>query len=260
MAFESFLPSDVLKPYIKCYWIFKAEQGVSDQIMFPSGYVEFAINISGGHVTTCFGDRAVTMPGLEVLGHFNIPTKVTAVAGTTVLITRFQPYAVASFFSNHISDFTNESIDLCDVIRQESADFFGALMERKSIAEKINYLESFLIRQLKKGKVDHQKLRLVESICRLDCNAEKPFNIRQIASQYGFSERYIQKLFHDLVGITPKDFFKVQRFNKSLDLIRTSGSSLTSIATQCGYYDQAHFIREFKSYTGLSPSRIALGE
>ena len=54
-----------------------------------------------------------------------------------------------------------------------------------------------------------------------------------------------------------KSFFSVQRFNKSLQLVRSADLSLTNIAYECGYYDQAHFIKEFKSYTGISPSRLA---
>ncbi len=71
-----------------------------------------------------------------------------------------------------------------------------------------------------------------------------------------YSERYIQKLFLDNVGITPKSFSNIHRFNKSLQLIQTADLPLTSIAYDCGYYDQAHFIKEFKKFTGLTPSEV----
>jgi len=60
------------------------------------------------------------------------------------------------------------------------------------------------------------------------------------------------------VGITPQKYFAVRRFNKSLELVRSSEESLTSIAFECGYYDQAHFIKEFKSYTGLTPGEVKM--
>ena len=56
-----------------------------------------------------------------------------------------------------------------------------------------------------------------------------------------------------MVGITPTAFFSVYRFNKSLGLVLSSGHRLTSIAYDCGYYDQAHFIKEFKKFTGITP-------
>jgi AraC-like DNA-binding protein len=79
------------------------------------------------------------------------------------------------------------------------------------------------------------------------------FNSKTLSEEYGFSERYIEKLFVDMVGITPRAFFSVYRFNKSLGLVLSSGRRLTSIAYDCGYYDQAHFIKEFKKFTGITP-------
>ena len=77
----------------------------------------------------------------------------------------------------------------------------------------------------------------------------------RLAAETGFSVRYIQKLFLNYVGISPNSFYSVQRFNKSLELVRSAEMSLTNIAYECGYYDQAHFIREFRSYTGLTPGQ-----
>ena len=56
------------------------------------------------------------------------------------------------------------------------------------------------------------------------------------------------------IGISPAAFTSVIRFNRSLHLVLNTRSSLTSIAYDCGYYDQAHFIREFKRFTGIVPS------
>jgi AraC-like DNA-binding protein len=106
------------------------------------------------------------------------------------------------------------------------------------------------------NRKNHQQLKLVESLCNHISREGETFNLQKLSGHFGFSERYIQKLFLNWVGITPQNFFSVQRFNKSLELIRSSGGTLTSIAQECGYYDQAHFIKEFKSYTGLTPSQI----
>jgi AraC-like DNA-binding protein len=97
----------------------------------------------------------------------------------------------------------------------------------------------------------------MEGLCRAVGRNNESFDLSRLAAEFNLSERYIQKLFLNYVGITPKSFFSVQRFNKSLGLVRKANTSLTNIAYECGYYDQAHFIKEFKSYTGLTPSQLS---
>jgi len=79
-----------------------------------------------------------------------------------------------------------------------------------------------------------------------------------VAARYGISARYMQQLFVQYTGLTPKLYSQINRFQTSLQLIREGNSSLTSIAYECGYADQSHFIREFKSFTGLTPSGYSI--
>jgi len=250
-----FLPSDILKPYIKNYWTCRHPADVLE-VMYPSGCVELCIDISDGGTIRHRGNQAMKVPGLEVLGHWTIPTVAAISKDNTCLITRFHPYASTLFFPHPASDFTNESIDLRDIFNRESADFYDRLMEQRTLEQKVEVLESFLIQRLNKDKKSDRKLELVKHLCGHVYSEGKPFDIQRISAYYGFSERYIQKLFMDWVGITPQRFFAVQRFNKSLELIRSTSAPLTYIAFECGYYDQAHFIKEFKSYTGLTPTQV----
>jgi AraC-like DNA-binding protein len=254
MGLQQFLPSEILRPYIKFHWIYSTDKDTSTDVIYPSGCVELAINISDGQVTTILNDRAIKMPSVEVLGQLTIPGRIIATKGSTLLVTRFYPYAVSLFFPNHVSEFTNDSIDLNEIFKNEATELYHRMMEQRTIDQKINMLEAFLIQKLKKGRSE-EKLRLVEHICNqpFDCDI---LHVEDLASKYGFSERYIQKLFTDFIGISPKSFFNIQRFNRSLELVRSSGSSLTAIAHECGYYDQAHFIKEFKNFTGMTPSQV----
>jgi AraC-like DNA-binding protein len=256
MEFQHFLPSTILQPYVKNYWIFTTDKDISNQVLYPTGFLELAINISGGDVITHVGNRSIKMPDLEVLGQLTMPTKVTATKDTTILITRFYPYASSVFFPDQVSSFTNDSIDLHDILRGEVNEFYDRIMEQRLLEQKISVIEAFLIRRLIKNKKSRHHLKLVECICNHSYQNGESFNIEKLASLYGFSKRHVQRLFLDLVGITPQRFFSVQRFNKGLELIQSSNTSLTSIALECGYYDQAHFIKEFKSYTGLTPSQV----
>ncbi|HEV8512097.1 MAG TPA: AraC family transcriptional regulator [Cyclobacteriaceae bacterium] len=259
MEFENFFPSDILKQYVKHYWVCTCDADVSMEIMYPSGYVELCIDISNGNTVRHLGSQSKKMPVLEVLGHLTKPTRATISKDTTVLVTRFYPYASSLFFPANVSSFMNDSIDLYAILSGESTEFYNRLMEQPSLGQKIKALDAFLIQRLTKGNRKHEQFKLIERLCN-QIDKDESLNIKKLASYFGFSDRYIQKLFLDWVGLTPKSFHNVQRFNKSLELIQSTDSSLTSIAYECGYYDQAHFIKDFKSYTGITPFQARLNE
>ena len=79
-------------------------------------------------------------------------------------------------------------------------------------------------------------------------------SIGLVASQHGISTRYLHKLVYQYTGLSPKSLNKINRFQLSLRLMSKNESSLTSIAYDCGYFDQAHFIHQVPSFTGVTPS------
>lgn len=255
MELQTFAPSDILKPYIKYYWLFTTDQSINDAI-YPSGYLELAINISEGVVVSVVNDRHIGMPPLEVLGQLTAPARIIAGKKTTLLVTRFYPHATSLFFPNRIADFTNDSVDLLDVFKADAVHLHDRMMDQRTLVQKIAVLDAFLVKQLIASKKNRSQVQLLETICRYTGPDGEGPDIEKLAVQHGISARYIQKLFLDYIGITPKRFFNIRRFNKSLQLIRSSHTSLTDIAYECGYYDQAHFIKEFKSFTGVTPSRF----
>lgn len=255
MEFPIILPSEVLRPYIKYYWVCTTDEDVFKESMYPSGHLEFCIDISNGETTRHFGNQSERMPKLEMLGHITLPTFATVARGTTVLVTRFYPHASSLFVPNSAFDFNNKSVDLYDILSHKSSDFYDRLMEQPTLEMKVRILEAFLIRQLMENEKKRGKLKLIDNICRYISSSES-FNSARLSAEFGFSERYIQKAFLEYVGLTPQNYFAVQRFNKGLALIQSTSKPLTSIALECGYYDQAHFIKEFKSYTALTPSQV----
>lgn len=255
MEFPIILPSEILRPYVKYYWVCTTDEDVFKESMYPSGHLEFCIDISEGKTIRHFDNQSERMPKLEVLGHFTVPTFATVARGTTVLVTRFHPHASSLFVRHSAVDFTNKSVDLYDVLSHQSIDFYNQIMEQPTVEMKVRILEAFLIQQLIENGKEHTKLKLIDHVCRYISSTES-FDSDRLSAEFGFSERYIQKSFLEYVGLTPQNYFAVQRFNKSLALVQSSSKPLTSIALECGYYDQAHFIKEFKSYTALTPSQV----
>jgi AraC-like DNA-binding protein len=248
------LPCAILAPYIKNYTVVTIEKQLDNEVFYPSGYVDLVINISGGAAATIINGKRKDTPAIELLGHLTLPTRLTVEKGTSVLIVRIYPHASSLFFSNPLSEFTNYATDMYDVSLYENKELYDRVMEANELTSKIKILENYFLQLLKKNETRLKKISIIKSLSQQFAVNSQTFHLRDIAQNSGLSERYIQKLYLANIGISPVALNSVMRFNKSLQLVLNTQESLTTIAYDCGYYDQAHFIKEFKKFTGIIPS------
>lgn len=81
-------------------------------------------------------------------------------------------------------------------------------------------------------------------------------SIHQLAGRVGYSQKHLIKIFKEHVGLTPKSFLKIIRFQKTIqDIAANKTPDWTRIAYESGYYDQAHFINDFKTFSGFTPNQ-----
>ncbi|SNR32622.1 helix-turn-helix transcriptional regulator [Flavobacterium sp. ov086] len=248
------LPSVILAPYIKNYTIVTIEKNLDNEVFYPSGYVDFIVNISEGAAATIINGNRKDTPSIELLGHLTLPTRLTVAQGTSILIARIYPHASALFFSDPLSEFTNYATDMYDVALGENRELYDRVMETDGLTNKINILETYFLEQLKKNETRLKKVSMVQALNHHISLDHQQLDLPVLAQQSGLSERYIQKLYLSNIGISPAAYTSVLRFNKSLQLVLNTTQSLTEIAYDCGYYDQAHFIKEFRKFTGITPS------
>jgi AraC-like DNA-binding protein len=141
-----------------------------------------------------------------------------------------------------------------DVALAENRELYDRIMETDGLSSKIKILETYFLQQLKKNETRLKKVSMVRTLSQQILFDHQQLDLPALAKHSGLSERYIQKLYLSNIGISPSAFTSVMRFNKSLQLVLNTPQSLTEIAYDCGYYDQAHFIKEFKKFTGITPS------
>lgn len=249
-----FLPSALLAPYIKNYTVVTIGKDIDNEVFYPSGYVDLVLNISAGNAATIINGRKKDTPDIELLGHLTLPTRLTVKEGTTVLIARIYPFAAALFFPYQLSEFTNYATDLYDVRLEESRELYQRVMEADQVARQISVLEDYFLRLLAKNEKQLKKVTLVQQLSRQVLTGLSQPDLSSLSRDTGISGRYIQKLYLSHVGLSPAAFAGIVRFNRGLQQVLHSPASLTAIAYECGYYDQAHFIREFRKFTGITPS------
>jgi AraC-like DNA-binding protein len=255
MEFRQFLPSDILKPYIKCFYIFESEADIEfEDTVFPSGNMEVIFNLGEGTWESSFENKFFRTPQIELWGQITKPLAIRSKGRHTMLGIKFLTHSAAYFFNEEIGVFNNRVSDLCDIIGSPVKILYSELLEITETNRRIALIENFLSKRLTTtGRKSFRIDKVANILTSINKNPTETC-INTIASKHGITPRYLHKLIYQHTGLSPKAFNKINRFQRSLRLIAKNDQPFTSIAYDCGYFDQSHFIRDFKSFTSVTPS------
>jgi AraC-like DNA-binding protein len=258
MEYTELQPADILKPYVKCYFIIEKKQhGEFSDTLYPGGNIEFVFNLGEGSWQSRAAGEAQTDPLVELLSQITRPITISCNRTSYMLGIRFYPHTASKFLNEDLSTLNNQIFDLSLIAGSGISTLHSRLQATPLLSPRIALIEAFLIGRLSQKRKRHDKTELIGRVIR---DMERGFyndNIEAIAGSYNITPRYLQKIFLQQTGITPKVYSRINRFQLSLKHLAKPGNSLTSVAYKCGYADQSHFIRDFKSFTGNTPSAHA---
>jgi AraC-like DNA-binding protein len=165
----------------------------------------------------------------------------------------FHPGGLYRLLGVPMSEMIDDSYDAMDVFGSQMRDVNEQLQEAASFDEINEVITVFLLRQLKRLKKSMPFDAAMLEILRLSGNV----SIEQIASLACLSLRQFERVSKERIGLPPKFFARLVRFSKAYRMRENfSNLSWTSIAHECGYFDQMHFIRDFKEFAGVAPGVI----
>lgn len=255
MEFRHFAPSDHLKPYIKHYYVFVSDSAIEfEDTVFPSGDMEVIFNLGEGTWESFIDNQYYSNPPIELWGQITKPLAIRSKGRHTMLGIRFFTHSAACFLNDEPGVFNDQVIDLRDTIGSSIKTLHAQLLDTTSLHRRIELIEGFLLKRLAGNEKKAVKIDKVVNILTSLKTDSAESNIGDIASSHGITPRYLHKLIYQHTGLSPKSFNKISRFQRSLKLIAKNDQPLTAIAYDCGYADQSHFIRDFKSFTGITPS------
>lgn len=248
-----FAPDYRLRSYIVCYWISPAELGshniiiqqkVNDELIVPDGCIDILFRI----------DRKTKELQMLVVGMMDSPANVfLEYERIQTFGIRFYPGVLYPLVKYPINDFTNKIILLDDVIEDIRVKLGETLMNASTINEMISaankYFSMLVSDTLQNDILNNALLYIYKSKGNLTVN--------EIAKREVISERQIRRIFNNWIGINPKTFCKIIRFQNILKTsMLTKEIDWIKIALECGYYDQTHFINEFKEFCGSTPEKF----
>lgn len=257
MFYKEHKPVKPLGQYVKCYYSLEYEHGseVVDYA-FATGCLEVMFMLDGQPWETKVNEGFRRTSAVEVWGQIVQPLQFRVPGYSKVFGIRFHPAAASVLMREDISLFNNRVLDLTTVIGNPIAGVHAQLQDAASTDRCVQIMDAFLLKNVSVQSKAFDRIDLVQKVMNELSGKDFFDNIENVAERHGITARYLQKIFVQQTGLTPKLYAKINRFQNSLVLLGRQDQSLTSVAYSSGYFDQSHFIREFKSFTGFSPSRF----
>lgn len=179
------------------------------------------------------------------------PITIPSGRDSEMLIIEFNKGKAYPFLDETMHALTNYVVDAELVIKNKILDLREKLREPSSIELKFQILESNLL----KHYIDKlEENPFVEYMVSNIVRCPNQIRLKQLSVKVGYTQKHLIKIFRDHVGVTPKEFLKIIRFQKTITEIEESKNiNWSTLALDCGFYDQSHFIADFKTFSGFTP-------
>ncbi|MCW5909882.1 MAG: AraC family transcriptional regulator [Cyclobacteriaceae bacterium] len=254
MNYQTFLPHPDLAPLVKCYWTLEvpAQPDTPRQRIVPDGCIEMAFILGDDIKRFTSGDDFILQPRAMILGQTIEPFFIQPTGHVNTFAVRFYPYGFANFVSVPIKELANKETPIEVLFEKESANTLEhKIRSAASTSERIALADAFLSDQLKSRVIIDN---IVKSTIDKLFTARGSTSISTILKDDPSKRRQLERKFLKQVGMSPKQLGKVIRLQTALNmLLHQQPESLTQIAYESEYYDQAHFIKDFKEFTGTTP-------
>lgn len=167
------------------------------------------------------------------------------------------PYAIPALFGISAAELSNQMPDLTTFLGREGAELEERVMLAGDHARRVEIISDFLRKCIRSRDVHEPAVfSVIGSVIRSNGLARIP----DLAAQSFLSTRQFERKFLAFSGFSPKLFSRIIRFHSALNEYGSKEKSLTEIAYECGYYDQSHFIHDFKAFSGEHPKTYFSGE
>jgi AraC-like DNA-binding protein len=258
MIYETYLPFYPLNQFIESFVYYKDYNPTHSVDRFlPDGNINVVVDLTDypkfiydnntlKEIQAC---RNIWFSGMR-----NRFITIPSGRDSEMFIINFHKGKAYPFVEMPMHELTDYVVDGELVMSGEILNMREALLGQPSIAEKFQCAEHYLFKAFKSKLTINPFINYsVNMILR----SPQQLSINHLAEKVGFSQKHFIKIFKAHVGVTPKAFLKITRFQKAIQQIETQTlTNWTNVALESGYYDQAHFINDFKEFSGFTPRQF----
>jgi AraC-like DNA-binding protein len=255
MQYLEFKAEPPLSNYIECFW---ALDGIRDpdpsqplERLFPDGCIELVLNFEAPFRERKEDGRFERQPSRLVVGQMTRPVLIAPSGDVQILGIRFAPGGTLPFFPVPPDEFTNVILPIDDLAPSLDRDLSQRLYDAPELPKKIEILNALLLERL---SIYRERGRSLQGPIHRIVHHGGQVPVDELANEMGISGRQLERRFLCEVGLGPKLLCRILRFQQVFRAVERSDQSWARIAADCGYYDQAHLIRDFGQFAGQAPS------
>jgi AraC-like DNA-binding protein len=245
VRYQEYSPGARLARWVHCYWVLEASQGAADVIV-PDGRMELVFHYGEPFRRVYPDGRAERQPRSFLVGQHRRAIGLEPPGRVGVFGVRFRPGGAWPFLGFPQQEVADRMTALQDLWGRLGREIQEEVAEAGGAAGRVAAVEAFLCGRLRGGTP-----RMVEAVVQYILESAGRVQVGDLAKECGVSSRQLSKSFRTMVGISPKTLGRLVRFQRALRL--AGRLRWAELAAECGFYDQAHLIREFHEIAGQTP-------
>lgn len=257
MNYQTYQPHPDLASLVSCYWTLEvpAENDPERQRIIPDGCIEMAFILGDDIKRYTSQDDFILQPRAMVLGQTIEPFFIEPTGYVNTFAIRFYPYGFANFVTTPIKNLANKETPIELLFGENTAKKLEKqIIHATDSKQRIAIIENFLLDKLNdQTTIDNIVKHTLDAL--LSSNGTE--SITTILKEDLSKRRQLERNFKKQIGVSPKQLGKVIRLQTALKmLLNKKTNNLTNIAYESEYFDQAHFIKDFKEFTGINPKEF----
>jgi len=252
MIYQESRPASGFLHIVKCYWALEYDKprDPEPELVLPDGCPEIVFNLSDRFIRV-HTDHEERQPGALFAGQMSQSVMLRPSGSVKLFGVRLQPAGGSYLVSFPVEEFTNNIVEFGDACGRDGRDLEERLNEAGTFATQISIFEDWLKLKLsRRAGLDSLAVHATGLIS----NRRGSLAISAVADRFGVSERRLERHFKRSVGISPKVFSRIVRFQSVVRAVQKDPTAdVLETALDFGYYDQSHLIREFRQFSGITP-------
>jgi len=257
MYYQEFSPPSFLADYVQIIWIqedIKTNDFNTKERILPDGIVELVFHYGDPYLTHNSIGNTQEQPRSFAISQIQDFIEIQSNGRTGMISVRFFPWGAYHFFKTPIRDFIDDTIETSNLWPHQYSEVQDRIESATNNLQRLNIIKDFLMNSLKEN---YQNCPAVDRVIQYIRQTKGSISIDALCETTGFNKKQLERKFLATVGTTPKQFSRGTRFlNLCHHLKEHKHQSLTELTYDCGYYDQAHFIKEFKQFSGFTPKEF----
>lgn len=252
MRYREIKPTPPLHAFVECFWTLEGDGAVDGspaERILPDGCVELILNFGDRFMQHVQGERR-RQPRNFIVGQMTGPILISATGAVELLGIRFQPGGTRPFIDLPANEITDRVVELGGLSNRFERSLLQVCEHAVNLDQKLAAVDAYFMSRLNRGKFDSHLLRLAASII----DRRGLVSVDQLASRAGVSSRQLERRFLQEVGLGPKLLARIVRFQQVFRAVDQADPSWAEVAVECGYYDQAHLIRDFNQFAQQTPA------